>query len=113
MQIPASPSPYHTWAHAEKAWKVEIIGVIACFVRYAQDHLDATAHAWGYDDIRSACSYVGDPYPRFHAEGTALRNWRSAVWAYLDAASTQPLPDPLPTMEEFSALLPAIPQRPA
>lgn len=78
----------------------------------AQAHLDTTAQSWGYDDIRSAVTYVGDTYPRFAAEGLALRNWRSAVWAYLDAASAQPLPDPLPTTEAFIAMLPAVPTRP-
>ena len=84
----------------------------ARYIRYAQAHLDACARTWGYDDIRSAVSYVGDPFPRFAAEGLALRNWRSAVWAFLDGESAAPLPDPLPTREEFLALLPAPPVRP-
>lgn len=79
----------------------------------AQQHLDTTARAWGYDSILSAMSYVGDPYARFAAEGLALRNWRSAVWAWLDAAQTQPLPDPIPTEAEFIAMLPAVPIRPS
>jgi hypothetical protein len=82
----------------------------ARYIDYAQRHMDAFSVTWGYDDIRSAVSYVGDPYPRFDAEGTALRNWRSEVWAYLDANQT--LPDPLPTQAEFIALLPAPPTRP-
>jgi len=84
----------------------------AILIRWAQSHLDATARAWGYDDIRSACIYLGDPYPRFAAEALALRDWRSAVWAYLDAASTSPIPSPMPTRDEFIALLPAKPERP-
>ena len=84
----------------------------ATYIGYAQSHMDAYARSWGYDDIRSAVSYVGDPYPRFAAEGLAMRNWRSAVWAYLDTASADPLPDPLPTREEFLALLPPPPNRP-
>lgn len=78
----------------------------------AQRHLDSFARSWGYDDIRSAVTYVGDPYARFNAEGLALRNWRSAVWAWLDAAQSQPLPDPIPTQAEFIALLPQAPSRP-
>ena len=84
----------------------------ATYIGYAQAHMDAYARTWGYDDIRSAVSYVGDPHPRFDAEGTKLRNWRSGVWVFLDAASSEPLPDPLPTRDEFLALLPAPPVRP-
>jgi hypothetical protein len=80
------------------------------YVAMAQLHMDDYARTWGYDDIRSAVSYVGDPFPRFNAEGVTLRDWRSAVWAYLDA--NQDLPDPLPTEEEFLALLPEPPERP-
>lgn len=82
------------------------------YAGYAQAWMDAYALSWGYDDLRSAASYVGDPFARFAAEGLALRNWRSAVWAYLDAAVAAPLPDPLPTREEFLGLLPAPPTRP-
>lgn len=84
----------------------------ARLVELAQALMDAFARSWGYDDIRSAVSYVGDPYARFNAEGLALRNWRSAVWAYLDALAASPLPDPLPTDAEFLAMLPAPPVRP-
>ena len=86
--------------------------VRARFIAAAQAHLDTVARGWGYDDIRSACSYIGDPYPRFAAEALALRDWRSAVWAWLDASGGAALPDPLPTREEFIALLPAAPARP-
>jgi hypothetical protein len=46
-----------------------------------QRHLDSTAQSRGYDDIKSAVGYVGDPNPTFDAEGVAFRAWRSAVWA--------------------------------
>jgi hypothetical protein len=108
-----------------KAWSVmdgELVAIAepapteaqvrASLIAAAQSHLDEYAQSWGYDDLRSAVTYVGDPYPRFNAEGLALRNWRSAVWAWLDAQATQPLPDPLPTSAEFIALLPAPPARP-
>ena len=83
--------------------------VASVLVGWAQAHLDAVARSWGYDDIRSACTYVGDPFPRFAAEGLALRDWRSSVWAFLDSQST---PESLPDREAFIALLPPPPQRP-
>jgi hypothetical protein len=101
IQIPPLPPP-------EPSVDQIRTGLIAA----AQRHLDAHARSWGYDDLRSAVTYVGDPYPRFNAEGLALRNWRSAVWAWLDAAKSQPLPDPIPTREEFLAMLPSAPSRP-
>lgn len=66
----------------------------------AQRTLDAWAQAWGYDHVARACTYVGDPYPRFNAEGTALRDARSAVWAYLDAHQ-----EDAATAEELAAIL--------
>ena len=51
-------------------------------VRDVQQHLDNKAKEYRYDDIKSAVGYVGDPDPVFNAEGTAFRNWRSAVWRY-------------------------------
>lgn len=82
------------------------------YIETAQAHLDNLAKSWGYDDLKSACTYLGDPYPRFAAEALALRNWRSAVWAYLDSISSSPLPNPLPIKEEFILLLPTAPARP-
>ncbi|WP_295537406.1 hypothetical protein [uncultured Pseudacidovorax sp.] len=47
-----------------------------------QQHLDDSAKALGYDDIRSAVTYADEPaVPKFQAEGRALRAWRSEVWA--------------------------------
>lgn len=85
---------------------------VADYITATQAHLDACAQAWGYDDLKSACTYLGDPYARFAAEALALRNWRSAVWAYLDSVGSSPLPNPLPTKEDFILLLPSVPARP-
>lgn len=109
IELPPAPSPAPIPMSPPPPTESQ---VRALLVSAAQRLLDSKAREWGYDDMRSAVSYVGDPYPRFAAEGLALRNWRSAVWAYLDAAGAQPLPDPVPTMEAFVALLPAIPTRP-
>lgn len=81
----------------------------------AQRTMDAWAQEWGYDHIARACTYVGDPHDRFNAEGTALRNARSAVWAYLDSQEDT-LETQLPTEGAVLALLatlkPARPQPP-
>src|SRR5471032_2526736 len=45
-----------------------------------QASLDSYAGSWGYNDIASACTYVGDPCAKFNAEATVLRAWRSATW---------------------------------
>lgn len=41
---------------------------------------------YGYDDIVSAASYAGDKNPKFSAEGTAARDWRSDCFIALYAA---------------------------
>lgn len=79
-----------------------------------QAHIDAPAQAWGYDDARAAVTYVGDPFPRFHAEGVAIRAFRSACWVAAhqldaDVAAGHRAP---PTIDELLALLPAAPARP-
>lgn len=73
-------------------------------VTTAQRRLDALARAWGYDDCRACITYLGDPYPRFAAEAAAMRDWRSATWAYLDqqrdAADPSAVLDGLPPAPE-------------
>lgn len=71
--------------------------------------LDNTARSLGYDDIKSAATYADDStVPKFNAEGTALRSWRSQVWATcyqeLEAVKNGA---PMPTMDELLAKLPA------
>jgi hypothetical protein len=34
-----------------------------------QRHMDRAAQSWGYDDLRSACTYIGDPYAVFRRRG--------------------------------------------
>ncbi len=69
-----------------------------------QRHLDVTAQASGYDDIKTAVTYADEPaVPRFEAEGKALRAWRSLVWESalktLEAGS-------LPSADKLIASLP-------
>lgn len=50
-----------------------------------QGHLDQSAEDWGYDSILHAVSYIGDPDITYNKEGVMFRNWRSAVWVYVNA----------------------------
>lgn len=73
-----------------------------------QGMLDARARGYGYDDIKSAVTYVGDPNPRFDAEGVALRKYRSDIWTECYAKLAVHVDGtPLPEMEAFMASLPA------
>ena len=78
---------------------------------FVQSHLDLTARAYGYDDIRAAVSYADEPaVPKFQAEGSAMRAWRSLVWAHcnqvlMDVQSGQREP---PTPEQLLAELPSV-----
>lgn len=80
-----------------------------------QRRMDTYAKSWGYDDIKSAVGYVGDPFPQFDAEGVVLRNWRSTVWQWariqesLVVAGTIQRPS---SPAEFADGMPAAPTRP-
>lgn len=78
----------------------------AMAVAVVQQRLDALAQSWGYDDIKSGATYAGDPYPRFNAEGTAMRNWRSATWAAVDEHRDAK------SLDELLSCLPPVPGRP-
>lgn len=74
-------------------------------------HMDATAQALGYDDIRSAVTYADEPaVPKFQAEGRALRAWRSLVWAhcYQVLDDVQAGRRPIPSAQDLIAELPAL-----
>ena len=74
-------------------------------------HLNAAAHALGYDDIRAAVTYADEPIiPKFQAEGRAFRAWRSLVWAhcYLVLDDVQAGRRPIPTAADLIAELPAL-----
>jgi hypothetical protein len=85
---------------------------LATFIRgkvnAAQRWMDARAQQDGYDGILSACTYAAPPDNPFAAEGNAYLLWRSSVWAtcYTALAAHQP-GDPLPSDDEFVAILPA------
>lgn len=67
-------------------------------VAATQDRLDAFARTRNYDDIKSACTYVGCSVPKFGSEGAYCRDARAETWAVLYAmlaeveAGTRPMP---------------------
>ncbi|QCG95103.1 hypothetical protein E6C67_14150 [Azospirillum sp. TSA2s] len=75
-----------------------------------QRHLDATVAPRNYSSAAAAVSYIGDPNPRWNAEGLAVRTWRSAVWTACFSALDDVLAgrrDPL-TPEQMIAELPPL-----
>ena len=113
--IPAAGEPSAQAIETDIATPASRRLVAAEVIDVAQRTMDAWAQEWGYDHIARAATYVGDPHLRFNAEGTALRNARSAVWAYLDAQEPT-LESELPTEAAVLALLatlkPVRPQAP-
>lgn len=75
-----------------------------------QGHLDEAAKEWGYDSIYTAVGYVGDPNPTFNSEAIMFRNWRSAVWVYVNAEQVklQNAARTMPTDAELIAELPLL-----
>lgn len=75
-----------------------------------QAHLDSTAKSWGYDSIYTAIGYIGDPNDIFNKEGLMFRNWRSAVWTYVneELAKLKQGLRAMPTEEEAIAELPLL-----
>lgn len=72
--------------------------------------LDAYVQAtYGYDSIVSAASYAGDKNPKFNAEGTAAKAWRSdcfvALYAAMPTYQAMP-PEQWPTLNYVIANLP-------
>jgi len=75
---------------------------------WVSEYLDATAQEFGYDNILSAVSYVGDTNATLAAEGVAFKSWRSAVWsaALPQVNSVQQGTSVAPTHAAFVASLP-------
>ncbi|MFA6139172.1 MAG: hypothetical protein WC684_00480 [Hyphomicrobium sp.] len=74
-------------------------------------HINATAHAKGYDSAVSLVSYRFDAaQPAWAAEAEAFFAWRSQVWAYAigQLASVMAGEQPQPTADELMAELPPI-----
>ena len=74
--------------------------------------LNAKAKEYRYDDIHSACSYVGDANPKYAAEGEAFFQWRSTVWTHIDNLEAMVLngdAPPPPSVEYVIDNLPPFP----
>jgi hypothetical protein len=77
----------------------------------AQAYLDRTAQERLYDSIFTLCTYQADDLnPVFAAEGATGRAFRSAVWTkgYEVMAQVEGGQIPIPTVDDFLAMLPTI-----
>ena len=70
--IPAPGQPSEPPAEAE---------IVVAYMAAVQQHMDARAVSFGYDNLISVITYAEEPaVPRYQAEGQAFRAWRSACW---------------------------------
>ncbi len=94
----------------QEIMKIQLEDGIKSVSRIVQHHLDTTAKEWGYDTIYTAVGYIGDPDPAFNSEAIMFRNWRSAVWVYVNAEQTklQNAQRTMPTDAELIAELPSL-----
>lgn len=77
--------------------------------RVLQALLDTTAQAQDFDNIFTAVTYADEPaVPRFQIQGSALRAWRSLVWAtgYAVMDAVMAGERPIPTEAELLAEMP-------
>ncbi|WP_399696620.1 hypothetical protein [Xenophilus sp.] len=83
---------------------------VADVVAALQAAMDAEAQTFGYDDIKTAITYRGDPNPKFAAEAEAFFVKRSKTWtqAYALLAEVQAGEAPMPTAAEAVAMMPAL-----
>lgn len=86
--------------------------ITAGYMGAVQQHMDAVAVSFGYDNLISVISYADEPLvPRYQAEGVAFRAWRSACWARCETLLAQVKAGEIatPTYAEMIALLPSAP----
>lgn len=81
---------------------------IKLFEAGIQAHLDVSAQEQGYDNILTACSYVGAPNP-FEEESKTFVAWRGNVWAYCYGELQKVIAGtrPMPTLSDIISELPA------
>jgi hypothetical protein len=72
-----------------------------------QRAMDSKAQEFGYDDLKTAITYRGDPNSKFAAEADGFFNWRSSVWTkihhYLEQAENKEF-----SSEEAVSLMPLL-----
>ncbi|WP_051320401.1 hypothetical protein [Cupriavidus sp. amp6] len=80
------------------------------YIGALQQVMDSTARSRGYDDIKSAITYLQSSIPKFAAEANSMCAWRDAVWRYglNEIAYVQSAFKPLPSLEEFVSAMPSI-----
>lgn len=88
--------------------------VLATLTAVVQEHVDAPAQAWEYDNANSCVGYLDDEDPQIAAEAAVVKTFRSRCWVKSRAVRAEVLAGtrPVPTKLELIAELPAIPARP-
>lgn len=84
---------------------------VAAYMAAVQQHMDARAGSFGYDNLLSVVSYAEEPaVARYQAEGLAFRAWRSACWSTCEQmlAAVKAGERAAPTHEELIAELPEL-----
>lgn len=83
---------------------------VPVLVSALQGLMDAKARTYGYDDLKTAITYRGDPNPRFAAEAEGFFVWRSGVWttAYAHLARVKAGEATFPTLDEAIAMMPPL-----
>ena len=75
-----------------------------------QEFMDTMAQSVGYDDLKTAITYRGDPNPLFAAQAEAFFVFRSVAWTkcYAHLAEILVSGKAFPTLAEALALLPPL-----
>ena len=79
-------------------------------VAHLQFFMDRLARGYGYDDLKTAITYRGDPNPKFAAEAEGFFLLRSGVWtsAYARLALVESGLASFPTLAEAVAMIPPL-----
>jgi hypothetical protein len=81
---------------------------LATLTNAVQEHMDETAAARGYDDLRSVISYRGSSNPTWASEADSFFAWRDACWVtcYQIQSDVAAGTRPIPSVEDLIAALP-------
>lgn len=111
---PNQPNEYSIWDEASCSW-IEDDGLKRKYeenliIQSIENHLDTSAKAKGYDDIKSAALRSGIPNSPFHAEGIAFGAWMDQCWAYSYQVKADVIDKKriAPTVQELIAELPVL-----